>query len=156
MARIVRSGVPVNAVVERKTMSAAWANSSWYGSLPSQLCRSVEIVAASRGEGADRGFREAVVGVGAGRVVEGEAPAVGAHEVDRALGAGRLRDLGERDGVVAVQRADQVALGVGAQHVQVMGAQAQRAQAQGHEVAGLPGAGADAGVDHVAVGVRER
>ncbi len=49
--------------------------------------------------------------------------------------------------------ADEVALGVVAEQVEVVGAQAERGQPQGDEVSGLPGTGADPGVDHVTVGV---
>lgn len=100
-------------------------------------------MAARVGERPDRLFRQAVPGVSAARVVEGQPSAVRADQVDRALGAGGLRDRGEGDAVFAVQGADEVALGVLAEEVDVVGAQAEAAQTDGHEVPGLSGAGAD-------------
>ncbi len=72
-------------------------------------------------------------------VVEGGPAAVRADQVDGPPGAGRGVRSGERDAVLAVEGAHQLALGVVAHHVEVVDPQAEAAQAQRHEVAGVPG-----------------
>ena len=113
-------------------------------------------VAARRGQGPDRLLGQPVRLPRAALVVQRQPAPVGAHEVDRARGAAGLEDVGEPDAPVAVQCADQLALVVVADQVEVVGAQAEGVHAERHEVPGLARAGLDPGPDHVAVGERER
>jgi hypothetical protein len=88
-------------------------------------------------------------------VVQRLPAAGGIDQVHGPLGTGRRRYPDERDAVLLVQRAYQVALVVGADQVEVRGTQAERVHAERDAVTGLPGARLDR--RHVrAVGERER
>ncbi len=113
-------------------------------------------VPARPGEGPQGVLGEPVVRVRPAGVVQGQSASVRPDQVDRALGPGGLRDRGQGDAVLLVQGTDEVALGVVAEEVEVVGVQAEAAEPDGDEIPGLTGAGADPAVDHVAVGVRER
>src|SRR5690606_12288507 len=113
-------------------------------------------VPAGGGQGADGLLGQPVLFGPAGRVVEGEPPPSRIDEVDGALRAAGLRHGGEGDAVLAVQRADEVALRVAAEEVDVVGAQPEGAGAEGDEVPALSRAGDDARADHVTVGERQR